>query len=100
MSNLRIFVAASAVSLAVAIAAGFVWAPAWWSLAVVVPLVALGIRDVTQRRHAVLRNFPVIGHFRYLLEAIRPEIQQYFIESDIDGRPFSREIRAVIYQRA
>jgi glutamate synthase domain-containing protein 2 len=100
VSNLRIFVAASAVSLAVAIAAGFVWAPAWWSLAVVVPLVALGIRDVTQRRHAVLRNFPVIGHFRYLLEAIRPEIQQYFIESDIDGRPFSREIRAVIYQRA
>ena len=63
-------------------------------------LVLLGIRDVRQRRHAVLRNFPVIGHFRYLLELIRPEINQYFIESDLSGVPFSREERSLVYQRA
>lgn len=53
-----------------------------------------------QRSHAIRRNFPVIGHFRYLLEEIRPEIQQYFIESNTDGAPFSREERSVVYQRA
>jgi glutamate synthase domain-containing protein 2 len=53
-----------------------------------------------QTRHAIRRNFPVIGHFRYAFEAIRPEIQQYFIERQTDGRPFSREQRSVVYQRA
>jgi len=48
----------------------------------------------------VLRNFPVVGHFRYLLEMIRPEINQYFIESNTDGTPFNREQRSVVYQRA
>ena len=53
-------------------------------------LVGLGWRDTRQRRHAVLRNYPVIGHIRFLLEFIRPEIRQYFIESDHDATPFSR----------
>lgn len=66
----------------------------------VVPLTILGIYDIVQTRHTLLRNYPVLGHFRYLLEMIRPEIQQYFIEKDIDGRPFSRDQRSVIYQRA
>jgi glutamate synthase domain-containing protein 2 len=60
----------------------------------------IGIHDVTQRKRAVLYNFPVVGHFRYLLEMIRPEINQYFIESNTDGSPFNRERRSVVYQRS
>ena len=63
-------------------------------------LTALGIYDSFQTKHAILRNFPVIGHFRYLLESISPEIQQYFIESNTDGRPFSRNLRSLVYRRA
>jgi glutamate synthase domain-containing protein 2 len=65
-----------------------------------IPLTLLGLYDIIQTRHTLLRNYPVVGHVRYLLEMIRPEIQQYFIEKDIDGRPFSRDQRSVIYQRA
>jgi glutamate synthase domain-containing protein 2 len=60
----------------------------------------LGLRDVRQSRHAVIRNYPVIGHIRYLLEFIRPEIRQYFIESDREAVPFSRQQRSIVYQRA
>jgi glutamate synthase domain-containing protein 2 len=63
-------------------------------------LSVLGARDVRQRRHAVIRNYPVIGHLRYLLEFIRPEIRQYFIESDREAVPFSRQQRSLVYQRA
>lgn len=76
------------------------WPPAAWAFLIVVPLAILGLRDLVQTRHAVLRNFPLIGTFRYLLEAIRPEINQYFIESEQDGRPLNREQRSVVYQRA
>ena len=64
------------------------------------PLIARGVADMLQTRQAVRRNFPVIGHGRYLLELIRPEINQYFVESNSDGRPFSRNDRSVVYQRA
>ena len=63
-------------------------------------LTLLGLRDVRQRRHAVIRNYPVMGHIRYLLEFIRPEIRQYFIESDREAVPFSRQQRSLVYQRA
>ncbi len=63
-------------------------------------LVLLGIYDLLQKQHAVLRNYPVIGHMRFLLETIRPEIRQYFIESDTDAAPFSRAQRSLVYQRA
>ena len=63
-------------------------------------LTGLGLRDTRQRRHSVLRNYPVIGHFRFLLEFIRPEIRQYFIESDHEAAPFSRQQRSLVYQRA
>ncbi|MFQ5651268.1 MAG: FMN-binding glutamate synthase family protein [bacterium] len=71
-----------------------------WSMVFLGPVIAIGCYDYFQRRRAVLRNFPILGHFRYLLESIRPEISQYFIESDTDGRPFSRDQRSVVYQRA
>lgn len=53
-----------------------------------------------QRKHSIRRNFPVLGHFRYLLEGIRPEIMQYFVETDLEGRPFNRLSRSLIYRRA
>ena len=66
--------------------------PNWlWLLIILVPLVVLGLRDMFQTKHAILRNFPVVGHFRYMFETIRPEIQQYFVESDTDGVPFDRD---------
>ena len=63
-------------------------------------LVLLGWRDRRQTRHSVLRNYPVIGHLRFLLEYIRPELRQYFIESDSEAAPFSRQQRSLVYQRA
>src|ERR1700712_618608 len=63
-------------------------------------LTLLGIRDLMQQNHAVLRNYPISAHIRFLLEEIRPEMRQYFFESEKDGMPFSRDTRAVIYQRA
>lgn len=63
-------------------------------------LLGLGLRDVLQTRHSVLRNYPVIGHLRFLLEYIRPEMRQYFIESDTEAAPFSRQQRSLVYQRS
>ena len=63
-------------------------------------LVLTGVRDTLQARRAVLRNYPVIGHLRFLLEFVRPEIRQYFIESDTEAYPFSRQQRSLVYQRA
>lgn len=60
----------------------------------------LGLYDITQKKHTVLRLYPVVGHIRYLLESFRPEIQQYFVESDTNGMPISREFRTLVYQRA
>jgi glutamate synthase domain-containing protein 2 len=61
---------------------------------------ALGLRDLRQPRHSILRNYPVIGHLRFLLEFVRPEMRQYFIESDNEAAPFSRQQRSLVYQRA
>ena len=73
--------------------------PAW--LAVLGALGAItGIRDLCQTRHALLRNYPVIGHLRFLFEWIRPEIRQYFLESDREAVPFSRQQRSLVYQRS
>ncbi len=63
-------------------------------------LTLLGLRDIVQKRHAVLRNYPISAHMRFLLEAIRPEMRQYFFEDEKHGMPFSRDKRAVVYQRA
>jgi glutamate synthase domain-containing protein 2 len=60
----------------------------------------LGLRDLVQTSHAVLRNYPISAHLRFLLEEMRPEMRQYFFESETDGLPFSRNQRAVVYQRA
>lgn len=63
-------------------------------------LLVVGFANTMQHKHAILRNFPVLGYFRYLFEMIAPEIQQYFIERSTDGKPFSRNERSLVYQRA
>ena len=80
--------------------AGF-WA-SWVFLpfAMFAALTALGVHDMRQSRHAVLRNYPILGHIRFLFEKIRPEIRQYLIESDQEEQPFSREQRSLVYQRS
>lgn len=76
---------------------GFFFACAFVGFAM---LLAVGLRDVTQTRHAVLRNYPIAAHLRFLLESVRPEMRQYFFEGDKDGAPFPRDKRAIVYQRA
>lgn len=78
----------------------FVYPPILWSFLVLVPLILIGIRDMTQTKHTIKKNFPVIGNLRYLLEKVRPEIMQYFVETDTEGRPINRINRSLIYQRA
>lgn len=74
---------------------------AWWGLgAVVLAIVGVAAYDLLQRRHSILRNYLVVGHLRFLLETLRPELQQYFIERNWDGRPFDRDIRSLVYERA
>ncbi len=63
-------------------------------------LSGVGVYDLMQPHHAILRNYPVLGHLRFLLEFIRPEIRQYFIESDTEAAPFSRAQRSLVYVRA
>ena len=63
-------------------------------------LILVGLKDAFQTKQTIKRNFPLLGNFRYLLESIRPEIQQYFIENNTEGKPYSREERSIIYQRA
>jgi glutamate synthase domain-containing protein 2 len=84
------------------IVAGFSLLTPWALLgyAVLVPLFGIGLQNIFQTKKAILRNFPLLGTFRYFFEMIRPEIQQYFIESETDGTPVAREIRSVVYQRA
>ncbi len=60
----------------------------------------VGVYDILQSKRSVLRNYPVIGHLRYMLEFIRPEMRQYFLESDSEATPFSRSQRSLVYQRA
>ena len=71
-----------------------------WLLPAGVAGTLLGLRDLRQTQRSVLRNYPVLGHLRYGLEFIRPEIRQYFIESDNEAAPFSRQQRSLVYQRA
>ena len=76
------------------------WPPVLWSMLVYLPVAVIGTSDLVQTRHTVRRLYPFLGRFRYLLEAVRPEIQQYFVESDTSGAPVPREFRSLIYQRA
>src|SRR5699024_11683327 len=80
-------------------AAGW-WAPWWLILWGILPILAvIGACDFISK-HNVLRNYPIIGHGRYMLEFVRPELRQYFFESEQSGRPFNREQRRIVNDRA
>ncbi|WPB57245.1 FMN-binding glutamate synthase family protein [Xylophilus sp. GOD-11R] len=88
-------------ALAVLLALHYLESPWWWlGVGVTAALSVVGLRDLVQTQHAILRNYPVIGHLRFALEFIRPEIRQYFIENDTESLPFSRAQRSLVYQRA
>ncbi|MEO0991873.1 MAG: glutamate synthase-related protein, partial [Pseudomonadota bacterium] len=72
----------------------------WVSFGVFAFLSLVGVYDLLQTKHSILRNYPVLGHMRFIFEGIRPEIRQYLIESDQDEEPFSRDVRSIVYQRA
>jgi hypothetical protein len=100
MSRYAVFAAVAALTLLFALL-GLVLDPLYlWPLAAGLPLTALGIWDLMQRQHSLLRNYPLLAHLRWVFEGIRPEIRQYLIESDDDAVPFSREKRSIVYQRA
>ncbi|HEX4197434.1 MAG TPA: FMN-binding glutamate synthase family protein [Caulobacteraceae bacterium] len=73
---------------------------AWCAVAIFAALCLLGLYDVVQTRHSILRNFPVIGHVRWIAELMRPEIRQYLVEADEEATPFSRSQRSLVYERA
>lgn len=77
------------------------WSPKiLWSLVILGPPILIGLADIFQKKSTIRRNFPFLGNFRFLLEQLGPELHQYFVESDQSGRPFNRDQRSVIYQRA
>lgn len=80
--------------------AWFTWNGFWVLFIIVVLVVLIGAEDMIQKKHTIWRNFPVLGHLRWVMEALRPKIYQYFVESDTDGRPVNRLDRNTIYQRA
>lgn len=89
------------VGAALSLIAMLIWS--WWfaaPLALFAILSAMGLHDISQTSHSILRNYPVLGHMRFFFEGIRPEIRQYLIESDQDEEPFSRDARSLVYQRA
>ncbi|MFQ5446948.1 MAG: glutamate synthase-related protein, partial [Saprospiraceae bacterium] len=86
--------------LVVSVIAYFWWPPVLWAFVVLLPLIIIGYYDMVQAKHSIMRNFPLFGRGRYLMEELRPKIYQYFVESDTSGRPISRIFRTVVYQRA
>lgn len=76
------------------------WPPVLWFYLFVGPTSVIMIWDLVQGRHTILRNYPVIGHLRYMVEDVRHQFRQYLIESDTEGMPFTHAQRAIVYQRA
>lgn len=100
MSVRQIFITASIAAIAVIFLLGLISPYFLLSLIIIGPIIVVGVMDMVQKKQTVRRNFPVIGNFRYLLERVRPEIMQYFVETDTEGKPINRLFRSVIYQRA
>ncbi|HKK55159.1 FMN-binding glutamate synthase family protein [Marinobacter sp.] len=96
----QFFIFSSLALSAMLVITGMLWTAINWAWLIVGPLIALGFHDLTQNKHTLLKIYPVVGHFRYLFESFRRELQQYFVESDLDGAPVAREFRRLVYQRA
>lgn len=100
MTMRQYFVLFAVVTPLLVLALGMIWTPVLWALLVVVPIIGLGLIDMFQSGKTVRRLYPVLGRARYALESLRPEIQQYFVESETSGTPVAREFRSLVYQRA
>ncbi len=87
-------------TLALMVSTGASSVALWLCLAVLAGFSALGLYDLVQKRRAILRNYPIVGHLRFILEDLRPAIRQYFFETEKDGAPFSRDRRTIVYQRS
>jgi len=96
----RLFLFCSLIIIGIEVFFALYWPPALWSLVLVGPLLVVGYADYFQVKQGVRRNFPIIGNLRYFFELIRPELQQYFVEDNLTGRPVPRELRSIVYQRA
>ncbi|MFA6247743.1 MAG: FMN-binding glutamate synthase family protein [Mucilaginibacter sp.] len=96
----KLFIISAVIILVLVTAWTIIWPPAVWSFLLLGPVFIIGVYDLVQKKHSIVRNFPVFGHLRFLMEDLRPKIYQYFIESDTNGTPFNRQNRSVIYQRA
>ena len=90
----------SVLGLLMALFSVVVFHSGWAACVLFAALVALGLYDLGQSKRSILRNYPIIGHIRFALEFVRPEIRQYFIESENEAAPFSRAQRSLVYQRA
>jgi glutamate synthase domain-containing protein 2 len=100
MTLRQYFVIFAVVAPIVVLLSSLLWSGLLWLLVPLAIIILIGCYDMFQTKHSVLRLYPVLGHFRYMFEAVRPEIQQYFVESDTSGSPVPREFRALVYQRA
>src|SRR5699024_1974317 len=94
------FLSAAAITILIVGVLGWLWAPLWWLLVLVIPITLVGLYDMSQTENSITRNFPFLGHFRYLLMSISPEIRQYFVERNTDGKPFSKIQRDFVNQRS
>jgi glutamate synthase domain-containing protein 2 len=94
------FIIISIVTILAVVGLAQFWQPMYWSFIVIFPLILMGLYDYFQKKHAIRRNYPLLGRLRYVLESIRPEIMQYFVETDTEGRPLNRIFRSLIYQRS
>lgn len=95
-----VFLPATLLLTALLVGIGFVNSSAWWGLVVFAPLSVVGFYDLLQTRHSILRNYPIIGHLRFLIEDMGPELHQYLVESNTDGTPFDRDHRSLFYERS
>ena len=96
----RLYYFLSFVCLPLTLICGLFWPPAHLLLFVLIPYAVVGAYDILTTRHNVLNNYPVLGHFRYMLEFVSPEIRQYFVETNENGRPYNRIVRSLVYSRA
>jgi len=96
----KAFIAIAAFLVALTVMLGLTYPPLWWLAIFTGPVVILGIYDLIQPKHSIVRNYPVVGRLRYFMEDLRPKVYQYFVESDTNGTPYNRLNRSLIYQRA
>lgn len=94
------FITGSLITVLLVLCLALIWAPGFWLLLVILPLIAVGIYDMRQTEHSLRRNYPLFSRGRWVMEGIRPFVRQYLFESETDGAPVPRLFRSVVYQRA